>query len=182
VKPWIALFSNTGSELKRICDHFDIWPTSVITNNFNSDDWRHNIPEDIVTMMSPSAIHAGFKHMYKRQFVTLHGYMRILPPEACEMHDVYNGHPGAINLYPELKGKDPQERVWNDLGKYEFIGSVVHKVTEELDGGEIVSKVFCENTCISKEELYNTIRETSFRSWKNFLSTHFERELGVNNV
>lgn len=182
MKPWIALFSQTGSELKRLCDHFDVWPTQVITNNFDVDSWNKNIPEDIVTMMSPSAIHSGLRYTKKRSFITLHGYMRIVPGDVCEMHDIFNGHPGAINLYPELKGKDPQEKVWEQKHLYDFIGSVVHKVTAEVDDGEIVSKIFCENTCNTKEELYNQLKETSFRSWKNFLSDYFKKELGVSNV
>ena len=35
-------------------------------------------------------------------FVTLHGYLRILPPDFTKASNIYNGHPGAIEQYPEL--------------------------------------------------------------------------------
>ena len=46
----------------------------------------------------------------KHDLITLHGYLRIIPENICKQcKHIYNGHPGLINMYPELKGKDPQE-------------------------------------------------------------------------
>ena len=99
--------------------------------------------------------------------ITLHGYLRILPSEVCDRFEIYNGHPGLITLYPELKGKDPQELVWD--GNYGMIGSVVHKCTAELDGGEIVKSVSYVNRSITKEDLYNTLKDASYYAWSFFL-------------
>lgn len=167
--PWIALFSKTGSELKRICDHFDVWPTQIITNNFNTEEWNKNIPEELVSILNVDAINNGLRFYKQKCFVTLHGYMRIIPADICDLHDIYNGHPGAINLYPELKGKDPQERVWENNDQYSYIGSVVHKVTADVDEGEIYGHVYTDNDCQSKEEMYNVIRDCSYEAWTDFL-------------
>ena len=96
-----------------------------------------------------------------------HGFLRIIPPDLCYRHVILNGHPGLINFYPELKGKDPQERVLQK--PYEMIGSVVHYCTLEVDGGDIVDWCAVKNTCLSVEDVYNKLRETSLLSWKNYL-------------
>ena len=166
---WVALFSQTGSEIKRIADELGTWPSHIITTNFNTDQWEHNVPADLVTCMSPSAINTGMKYINEKNLVTLHGYLRILPSDVCDKHEIYNGHPGAIHLYPELKGKDPQEKVWSDITKYPVIGSVVHKVIPEVDSGEILYSEVIDNTCISKEELYNKLKETSLKAWLSFM-------------
>ena len=170
MRPWIALFSQTGSELKAICDYFNAWPTEIITNNFNEDQWADiNIPHDKVTIMNHNAIHNGLRFTKQRCFVTLHGYLKIIPKDITEQHDIYNGHPAAIHLYPELKGKDPQEKTWNNISKYNTIGSVIHRVTEGVDEGEVVHSVLKENTCKSKDDVYNTLRKSSLQSWIEFL-------------
>jgi folate-dependent phosphoribosylglycinamide formyltransferase PurN len=50
--------------------------------------------------------------------VTLHGWLRVIPAYVCERSRIYNGHPGLITKYPELKGKDPQVRAFIKEGKY----------------------------------------------------------------
>lgn len=170
---WVALFSHTGSEIARIANTIGKWPDQIFTNNFNESDWVNNIPINKVTMMSPDALHNSLRYC-KRTFITLHGYMRIIPPDLCDIHEIYNGHPGAINLYPELKGKDPQEMVWNSQTGYEYIGSVVHKVTSGVDEGEIVGYVYTDNDCQSKEELYNVLRDCSYEAWIDFLQNNEE--------
>ena len=172
LRPWVALFSQTGSELKKICDHFNVWPTNIITNNRNEDQWAHNIPVEQVTIMNFNAIHNGLRFTKQRCFITLHGYLKIIPKDIVTMHDIYNGHPAAIHLHPELKGKDPQERTWEGHAKYHTIGSVIHRVTEGVDEGEVVYSVLKDNTCITKEELYNTLKDCSLQSWLEFLPEH----------
>ena len=90
---------------------------------------------------------------FPEAIITLHGWLRIMPPSICEKFKIYNGHPGLITDYPELKGKDPQERMFND-GNYTYYGSVVHKVVPEVDSGEIVSEVKRFNTMKSLDEVY----------------------------
>ena len=170
---WVALFSHTGSEIARLCETINLWPTEIITDNFNVEEWNKNIPEELVTIMNPDAIHNGLRFTKERQFVTLHGYMKIIPADVCELHDIYNGHPGAINLYPELKGKDPQERSWENRDKYEYIGSVIHKVTPGIDEGEVVGYVYTDNDCQSKEQMYNVLKDCSYESWIDFIRSKY---------
>ena len=73
--------------------------------------------------------------------VTLHGFLRILPPEICARYRIYNGHPGLITLFPELKGKDPQAKVWwrHADTPYRTHGHVIHEVVPEVDAGKVIS-------------------------------------------
>ena len=99
--------------------------------------------------------------------ITLHGYLRIVEPQVCEAYDMYNGHPGLIDIYPELKGKDPQVRAYT--GKYPKVGSVIHKVTAGVDEGPIIHAESEENTAGNIDEMYSILRRTSLKSWKNTL-------------
>jgi folate-dependent phosphoribosylglycinamide formyltransferase PurN len=101
--------------------------------------------------------------------ISLHGYLRILPADICEKYEVYNGHPGAITLFPELKGKDPQEKVWQENDKYNIIGSVVHICTAELDGGDVLKSVYVRNRNYTREDLYASLKMTSLSAWNFFL-------------
>jgi phosphoribosylglycinamide formyltransferase-1 len=107
--------------------------------------------------------------------VTLHGYLRIIPPDVCERHEIYNGHPGLITEYPELKGKDPQEKVWITPSAYATIGSVVHECTPGVDEGPIVATASMPNDDISsKLVLYTRLRKTSLEAWLKFFAKRFE--------
>jgi folate-dependent phosphoribosylglycinamide formyltransferase PurN len=83
----------------------------------------------------------------------------------CGKYNIYNGHPGAIELYPELKGMDPQERTWENKSNYKFIGSVVHKVVPVVDDGEIVKTVYVINNVSSLDEMYSKLKFTSLSAW-----------------
>lgn len=172
-KRWVALFSQTGSEIKALAAHNGCWPDIIITNNSKYEQWEHNIPPAIVMIMPHKDIFDWFRNIEPHDtIVTLHGYLKILPPDVCEKFEIYNGHPAAIDLFPELKGKDPQEKAWE--GNYSMIGSVVHKCTSVLDAGEIVKSVHYINRCETKEELYNKLKETSLIAWKFFLEEKFK--------
>lgn len=165
---WIALFSQTGNELGRLSRELGKYPFNSLTNNKNYEQWADNIPPAVVSVMSTNDINTYLRHL-PRSFITLHGYLRILPPDICERHEIYNGHPALITHYPELKGKDPQERTWEHRDQYPIIGSVVHRCTAELDSGEVVKSVSYTNRCSNKEELYNKLKESSFIAWNFFL-------------
>lgn len=166
---WLALFSQTGSEIKVISEQLGRWPDNIITTNRNVDAWCSNIPRDKVIVAPPTAINEFLENYDKKCIITLHGYLRILPANICDKHEIYNGHPGLITVYPDLKGKDPQEKVWNNMSAYPLIGSVVHRCTSELDGGKVLQTVSYSNSCNSKEELYNTLKQSSLISWLSFL-------------
>lgn len=179
---WIACFSQSGKEISELVKIFERWPDEIYTNNFDVNKWHHNIPETMVTIMSSEAFYNGLRYTKNREFITLHGWLSIIPSDVCEMHNIYNGHPGAIHLYPELRGKDPQEKVWHNREKYNTIGSVVHKVTAEVDCGEIIKcSVYTLPTStfaadfVTKDTLYGVLRETSIEAWKEFLMENLDK-------
>lgn len=175
---WIAFFSQTGSEIVNVSKEIRRKPDLIITNNLDETTYDSGIKD------LGSEIKIG-KHDelmdYLRQqetfrpigtMITLHGYLRILPKDICEEYNIINGHPGLINQYPELKGKDPQVRAWE--GRYENIGSVVHKVTPEVDEGEVKVAVWCTNTASSLDEMYGLLKRTSLQSWISLLKKYPE--------
>jgi folate-dependent phosphoribosylglycinamide formyltransferase PurN len=114
-------------------------------------DWlRKSYPDDVIR---------------SKVIVTLHGYMRIVAPDVCVRYRMYNGHPGAIDLYPDLKGKDPQVRAWENKGSYKFLGSVVHEVVPEVDAGKIIKSVHLTNTAQSCDDAFNMLKLTSLTAW-----------------
>ena len=173
---WIAFFSQTGSEIVDLSKRLGRKPDLIVTNNFEDKIKFHpGIREMGVTIMS--AKHDMIMNYFRNQviynvsetIISLHGYLRILPADICEKYEIYNGHPGAITLYPELKGKDPQEKVWQENEKYTTIGSVVHRCTAELDDGEVLKAVYLRNRNYTKEDLYASLKMTSSSAWLFFL-------------
>lgn len=185
MKKWIALFSQTGSEIVDLALHFDRWPDIIVTNNNDASKWHSTIRElydrelsglggesRIKVVSNVQAKTANFLHSIADldSFITLHGWLRIVPENICNIYTIYNGHPGLITDYPELKGKDPQERMFNG-GGYTYYGSVVHKVVPEVDSGEIVSEVKRFNTMKTLAEVYKGLKNTSLSAWIDFLRT-----------
>lgn len=173
---WVAFFSQTGSEIVELSKKLNRKPDLVVTNNFEEKIKFHpGVRELGVTIMS--AKHDIIMDYFRNQkvldvskvIISLHGYLRVLPADICEQYEIYNGHPGAIDLYPELKGKDPQEKVWQDNDKYTIIGSVVHRCTAELDGGDVLKTVHVRNRNYSKDELYSSLKMTSLSAWDFFM-------------
>jgi folate-dependent phosphoribosylglycinamide formyltransferase PurN len=169
---WITFFSQSGSEIVNLSEKLGRVPDVIVTNNF--DDKTHYHP-GIRKLKSPLIIakHDALMHYFDTQtvydpssvIITLHGYLRIIPEHICNKYTIYNGHPGAIDLYPELKGKDPQVRTWENKGKYDLIGSVVHKVTPGVDEGDIITSVKMVNSNNSLDELFDSLKMTSLRAW-----------------
>tara|TARA_B100002019_G_C21211552_1_gene569705 strand:- start:581 stop:1123 length:543 start_codon:yes stop_codon:yes gene_type:complete len=175
---WVPFFSQTGSEILKLIERTNIKPYLIVTNNKNAqlknNDYivKEAIPvltashEDIVKYFSVQPKH--------KKIITLHGYLRILPESMCKRFKIFNGHPGAIHVYSDLKGKDPQEKVWNNLKKYNIIGSVVHKCTSKLDSGKILYTETITNNVSTKQELYEELKTTSLNAWIRFLRDEFK--------
>ena len=176
---WVAFFSQTGSEIINLVKK-GYKPDIIITDNKKSFKQRKAFfeSENIEFCYRPVQKTSKRKVQYYKEIlhtsdvVTLHGWLNIVPAEICEGYVIYNGHPGHIVKYPELKGKDPQERAYNNLEEYDVIGSVIHRVTSEIDGGEVV--VVAEqptNTCIkinSLDGMYNVCSALSALTWEHF--------------
>jgi len=180
-KPWVVLFSQTGSEIVKLKEHLGFWPDQIFTNNSDVDTWHPEMLDlhkrgrakekgesriKVVTKLQAKT--CNFLHnIDKKSLVTLHGWLRIIPKDICELYNIVNGHPGLINTYPELKGKDPQVRAYKE--NYGVIGSVVHKVTPEVDDGDVL-----EYTAIyrqqedSLDDVFEKLAFTSLKSWQKF--------------
>ena len=169
---WIAFFSQTGSEIADIADSIKRWPDVIITNDR---------PEHLRTVDERIAKQGYFTwsnkptedeyiellEAYPDALVTLHGWLRIVPEYVCERSKIYNGHPGLITKYPELKGKDPQVRAF-EL-KHETIGCVLHEVVAGVDEGKIIAEERVNAFGLDLENTFRILRDRSLYLWVNFL-------------
>lgn len=169
---WIAFFSQTGSEIVELSKVIGRAPDLILTNN---KDIKTHHP-DMVLLNVPMYLsdHDGLmKYLRvnynnpKEVLITLHGYLRIIPPDICERFDIYNGHPGYITAYPELKGKDPQVRAWE--ARHGWVGCVIHKVTAGVDEGPVIDQTGVPNTANSLDELYSLLKRKSLYLWEKFM-------------
>ena len=181
---WTALFSKTGYELSEIIKKIKIKPDRLVVNSSGDKSKmchqmlelikKENI-EVVFTNKTPQLNEyreAFFNETGKLPVTTLHGWMRIIPPEISnELYNMYNGHPGLITRYPELKGKDPQAKAFKM--KHEEIGTVIHRVTSEVDSGEIMAIASIDNTYDSEDAISDTLREMSILIWSEFLTNKF---------
>lgn len=185
---WNAFFSQTGSEIKEIIKTTGFYPTRVITDNpeyVNDPYWeeltlKHKVPVTFVGLKGEQPTWKFDDISYESfidedcDLVTLHGWLNIIPPRTCEKYDIYNGHPGLITDYPELKGKDPQVRAFINRGDYDYIGSVIHKVTPKIDDGEVLLVCSVPNNELEADldDFYTTLRACSLRTWIAFFDNH----------
>ena len=173
---WVALFSQTGSEIVNISESIGRWPDLIITNrqsgydNINSKIMTNGRSHVIFTEKKPD-VDRYLQLIREGSFVTLHGWLRIIPPEICEAYEIYNGHPGLITEYPELKGKDPQERAFE--GKYKTAGSVIHEVVPEVDAGKILYEHAISIDGLTLDEVYSSLHDVSTNLWIDFLREKF---------
>ena len=169
---WIAFFSQTGSEIADIADSIKRWPDVIITNDR---------PEHLRTVDERIAKQGYFTwsnkptedeyiellEAYRDALVTLHGWLRIVPEYVCERSKIYNGHPGLITKYPELKGKDPQVRAF-EL-KHDTIGCVLHEVVAGVDEGKVIAEERVNAFGLDLENTFRILRDRSLYLWVNFL-------------
>ena len=171
-RPWIAMYSRTGSEIVNISKKLGKLPDLVITNNERS---LIHVKNSVRTGTRPTAIDYRniFDKFDRNPLITLHGWMRIIPGEICDEYDIYNLHPGLITSYPELRGKDPQKRVFEMLNTPQRVGCVIHRATAEVDAGEVVMSRSVLNTYNSINILTDVLHEMAGNMWIDF----FEKEL-----
>ena len=170
---WIAFFSQTGSEIVELSNQLQRVP-DLIVHNRSTKISPHVYDLGTVLMSGTHSLLMDYfsnSNVYgeKETIITLHGYLRLLPPSVVNKYEIYNGHPGLFDRYPSLKGMDPQEKTWENRLDYPIVGSVVHRVNELVDDGEVVSKVEIENQFYTKNGLYSGLRKTSLEAWVNFL-------------
>ena len=171
----IALFSQTGSEIAGLMKN-GFTPDFVYYDQKNEDrihpfvlKWHDRCPIPKDKVKNVKYLRKCFGNP-KTCFITLHGWLNILPKEICEEYEVYNGHPGYIIDYPELKGKDPQARAFLCKERYRFIGCVLHKVIPEVDEGEILRSKRLPNVYESVEGIIDACARISLSLWIDFLT------------
>ena len=171
MKKWITLFSQTGSEVVDLALHFNRWPDIIITNNKKEN--VHPLIRDRVTHYVTATEAKTLDILNKAatgiDLVTLHGWLRIVSEDICNKFNIYNGHPGLITEYPDLKGKDPQQRFFDNREGYTQYGSVVHKVVAEVDSGEVVAVCARDNNIEDIDQCFDNLRTTSSNAWIDFL-------------
>jgi folate-dependent phosphoribosylglycinamide formyltransferase PurN len=177
VKNWIALFSQTGSEIANISEKLGKKPDLVITNRrpsyLREIDSRITSEKFILHETANKPKEENLKNIFKQYaqdnglIITLHGWLRIMPPDICEQYKIYNGHPGLITKYPELKGKDPQVRMMN--GSYDTMGCVLHEVTAGVDEGEILLSKEVSRKELEEQDIFRILSNISQELWIKFL-------------
>lgn len=174
-----AFFSQTGSEILNIVNALNIVPEVIVTNRLRKDGTIKNankINKELVERFGSKIQYIpvnptveDYKNILSNcgeGLISLHGYLRILPPEVCEEFSVVNLHPGLITKYPILKGKDPQEKAFN-LG-LKTSGAVIHEVTAEVDSGRILDSIETPIEGLTLDEVYESLHKCSSELWIKF--------------
>ncbi len=167
---WIALFSQTGSEIVDISRKIGRWPDVIVTNSQDYNKINHNIQKRGFIKIDPFQSRTlNILHNYAQynDLITLNGWLKIVPQDKCEQYNIVNGHPGLITRYPELKGIDPQKRFWANRMKYDYYGSVVHEVTAEVDEGKILSVSEKRMDGLERDP-FEILKNTSLEAWLDF--------------
>lgn len=170
---WYSLFSHTGSETAALQKLLKgkVELKTAITNNS-----KYAGPLPCITMASAKAINEWLMapgNVEPDSIVTLNGYMRIIPEEVINyLHSIscrlLNIHPAPIQLYPDLRGMDPQERLYEGIqsGKYQYIGAVIHNVDAGVDTGVLVNwSLELADPNMTKDELYQHLHDVGTKLW-----------------
>lgn len=179
---WKAFFSQSGSEIYEISKLLGRFPDNIITNKSLENIEKINprlLEEAYKSFVFIPRVAAPIEYKTAigvASIVTLHGFLRILPPEVCFRYSIYNGHPGLITRYPELKGKDPQARVWNEYKDNArlYHGHVIHKVISAVDDGQIEATAYFKSNDLYGEykniETYIAeLHRIAIHNWVAFL-------------
>jgi folate-dependent phosphoribosylglycinamide formyltransferase PurN len=175
-KDWIVFFSQTGTEIVDIAESLGRWPDKIITNKRPENLRKINdklLGKEIVYLPNKPSLKDYQEILNKHDdlIITLHGWLRIMPAEICNEYAIFNGHPGLITDYPELKGKDPQVRAYEGIknGQYPVAGAVIHKVTAGVDEGKVIMEERFNTFQLELDELFRILRDRSLYMWCDFL-------------
>ena len=146
----VILISGNGSNLQSIIDHADrinLQISAVISNNKNAFGLKRAESVNINTHFIDSNIFIT-KEAFDKELISiidrldvgliiLAGYMKILSPIFIHHFSgkILNIHP---SLLPKYRGLNTHKRAIIALEKHH--GASVHFVTEELDGGPVISQ------------------------------------------
>jgi folate-dependent phosphoribosylglycinamide formyltransferase PurN len=157
----------------------NILPEVIVTNNRkkiseeSNKFFRLNRVTIIELPFNPNPVDYHRIDVMKFDLYTLHGFLRLLPTSYLIGKDnrIFNGHPGLITKYPQLKGQNPQQKAF-ELGMIE-VGSVIHEVTSIVDDGDVLieSRDRIINF-LDLNEYYDRLKNTSLTTWKTFFQQH----------
>jgi len=146
VKKVAILISGEGSNLRYILETLhgrELEVVTVLTNNPHAGGIhiakQYGIPLKIVdpkqfdSRESYDKAVVSYLQSYQPDLTVLAGFMRILTPIFTEQIEAINLHP---SLLPRHKGLYAIEKSYAD--DFSDGGVTVHKVSSELDGGEII--------------------------------------------
>jgi folate-dependent phosphoribosylglycinamide formyltransferase PurN len=174
MRPWVTFFSQTGSEIYNISKKLHRCPDLIITNKQDlegaNQDLIHEYGDRIFQIGNKPTQEEYIHHIPKNAFITLHGWLRIVPGIICEQYEIYNLHPANLLLHPHLKGKDPQKRA--AIEQLKWSGNTIHRCTAELDGGKVMeySTVLIEG--LSESGIYEKLHKDATNLWFTFLNKH----------
>jgi len=172
---WICFFSQTGNEIYKISKKINRIPDIIVTNK--TKDKVLEINQDLffeygdkITWLPNKPSSKEYKEVIPDgSFITLHGWLRIIPPDICNEYEIYNLHPAPIHLegYEVYKGKDPQVRIFQDKARYS--GNVIHECIPELDAGKILAKNEFEVEGVDLDTVFKLTHEKATELWCSFL-------------
>ena len=169
---WVAMFSQTGSEIFNISQILKKTPDVIVTNKqdlskINQDLYQLYHDRLVVLPVKPQ-VHEYNTVLNNSDIVTLHGWLRIIPPAVCESFNIYNSHPAPLTRYPFLKGKDPQQKCF-DMNLV-YGGNTIHKCVAEVDAGEIEAENSVDIQNCTIDEVYSKVHKAATNLWCEFLS------------
>jgi folate-dependent phosphoribosylglycinamide formyltransferase PurN len=174
-QPWVTFFSQTGSEIYKISKRINRIPDVIVTNKTKdkvleiNEDLFFEYVDKIVWLPKKPTIEEYRQVIPKGAFVTLHGWLRIIPPEICKEFEIYNLHPAPIHLegYDKYKGKDPQVRIFEDKATYS--GNVIHECIAELDAGKILAQNQFDVRGFDLDMVFKLTHSKATELWCSFL-------------
>lgn len=174
MRPWITLFSHTGSEVANMSRRLNRTPDKIITNkSFDDDDINDDLKD--ICFVTKRPVSKDYHDMFKEHpdaIITLHGWMRIIPDDICKQYNILNLHPGLITRYPELKGKDPQHKVFDMFNPPSRVGCVIHRAIGEVDSGEVLMERSSHNVFPNGDVLSRHLHWMATDMWCDYLHDH----------
>jgi len=167
MKKVAVLFSGSGTNLEYILKNMhnkEIEVVLALTNNPNANGIKYAKEYNIPLVIEDSSKYKNREEFDKRvvehikksgaTLTILAGFMRILTPIFTKNIKAINLHP---SLLPKHKGLNAIKRSYEDSDKEG--GVSVHYVTDELDGGKIITQKSINKESLSFDEYYKKIRE-----------------------
>lgn len=174
---WIACFSHTGREVINVNEQIKMQGLPVDLKAVFTDHRAFVYDGIPYVSASRNVISMLLENLQMKDcIITLNGYLGILSEHTLTILNqrgckVYNIHPAPIWIYPELKGLDPQERLYEGIrtGRYTYIGVAIHEVVPEVDSGKLIHRrMEMADPNWTKEELYTRLHAMGTEMWLDF--------------